>query len=447
MSTPTRKLKSASNLSDVASASTARTNLGAASTGSNTFTGLQSFSGTNHAGLQLNSLTTAQRDALTPANGMLIYNSTVGAVQKYDNGTWATLSGAGVPGAHASTHQSGGSDSIKLDDLAAPDDNTDLNASTSAHGLLRKLNNSASYFLNGQGDWAEVLQLTNWTPSGPTYSGTEFAKLTPSSATANVAVVLQPKGTGAIQAQLSDGTSAGGNNRGANAVDFQINRNANTQVAAGDNSAVVGGIQNSTGASGSFVGAGINNRANGISSSIPGGNSNETSGTSACCLNASGVASGDYTLTTGDEAKADKRGQHATGAGKFSVNGDAQSSVLVARVSTSNATPTALFLDGSSAKITIPNNTTWAFKILVVARRTDADGENDAWEITGLIHRDANAASTALDASQINQIGATTWTCAVSADTTGGALQIDVAGAAAKTIQWVARIETVETTG
>src|SRR5919204_5528179 len=27
---------------------------------------------------------------------------------------------------------------IKLDDLAAPDDNTDLNASTSKHGLLRK---------------------------------------------------------------------------------------------------------------------------------------------------------------------------------------------------------------------------------------------------------------------------------------------------------------------
>jgi hypothetical protein len=28
---------------------------------------------------------------------------------------------------HASTHQSGGSDAIKLDDLTAPDDNTDLN--------------------------------------------------------------------------------------------------------------------------------------------------------------------------------------------------------------------------------------------------------------------------------------------------------------------------------
>lgn len=42
----------------------------------------------------------------------------------------------------------------KLDDLATPDDNTDLNASTSVHGLLKKLDNSATNFMNGQGNWA-----------------------------------------------------------------------------------------------------------------------------------------------------------------------------------------------------------------------------------------------------------------------------------------------------
>ena len=52
---------------------------------------------------------------------------------------------------HAVNHQSGGSDPIKLDDLAAPDDNTDLNASISAHGLLPKLSNVATEFLNGTG--------------------------------------------------------------------------------------------------------------------------------------------------------------------------------------------------------------------------------------------------------------------------------------------------------
>jgi len=42
----------------------------------------------------------------------------------------------------------------KLDDLLSPDDNTDLNATSSAHGLLMKLSNSSVQFLNGQGSWA-----------------------------------------------------------------------------------------------------------------------------------------------------------------------------------------------------------------------------------------------------------------------------------------------------
>lgn len=44
---------------------------------------------------------------------------------------------------------------VKLDDLASPDDNTDLDASTTAHGLLPKLDNDADHFLDGQGNWSE----------------------------------------------------------------------------------------------------------------------------------------------------------------------------------------------------------------------------------------------------------------------------------------------------
>ena len=56
--------------------------------------------------------------------------------------------------AHATTHQSGGSDAIKLDDLASPDDNTDLNSSLTAHGLLPKLGGGTSNFLRADGTWA-----------------------------------------------------------------------------------------------------------------------------------------------------------------------------------------------------------------------------------------------------------------------------------------------------
>ena len=41
--------------------------------------------------VQFGSLTTVQRDALTPANGMVIYNSTDNKFQGYENGGWASL--------------------------------------------------------------------------------------------------------------------------------------------------------------------------------------------------------------------------------------------------------------------------------------------------------------------------------------------------------------------
>jgi hypothetical protein len=56
--------------------------------------------------------------------------------------------------AHATTHQSGGADAIKLDDLATPDDNTDLNASTTRHGLMPKLSNVATEYYDGTGAWS-----------------------------------------------------------------------------------------------------------------------------------------------------------------------------------------------------------------------------------------------------------------------------------------------------
>lgn len=89
----------------------------------------------------------------TIAVGMLGTSASTAAA-----GNDARLSDARTPTAHAASHKSGGSDTIKLDELAAPTDVTTLNASTSAHGLLLKLNNLSTQFLNGQGAWA--------TPSG-----------------------------------------------------------------------------------------------------------------------------------------------------------------------------------------------------------------------------------------------------------------------------------------
>jgi hypothetical protein len=46
------------------------------------------------ASFTLPSLTTAERDALTAANGMLVYNSTDNKFQGYENGAWVDMRAA-----------------------------------------------------------------------------------------------------------------------------------------------------------------------------------------------------------------------------------------------------------------------------------------------------------------------------------------------------------------
>lgn len=63
---------------------------------------------------------------------------------------------------HASAHASGGADAIKLDDLSAPDDNTDLDVSTTKHGLVPKGTNVGN-FLKDDASWAAPGGLTKTT--------------------------------------------------------------------------------------------------------------------------------------------------------------------------------------------------------------------------------------------------------------------------------------------
>ena len=68
------------------------------------------------------------------------------------------LSGVGTGDHHVQLHQaahnSAGGDALKLDDLYTPDDNTDLDATTSLHGLLLKLGGGSTNFLRADGTWS-----------------------------------------------------------------------------------------------------------------------------------------------------------------------------------------------------------------------------------------------------------------------------------------------------
>ena len=119
------------------------------------------------------------------------------------------------------------------------------------------------------------------------------SSLTPVGDAANIDAVLQPKGSGALLAQVPDGTVAGGNKRGAYAVDLQMGRGYAEEVASGDFSVLIGGEANTASAETSAVVGGIYNQATGVLASVVGGSSQTATGYSSAVVGGGGnTASG-----------------------------------------------------------------------------------------------------------------------------------------------------------
>lgn len=138
-------------------------------------------------------------------------------------------------------------------------------------------------------------------------------------------------------------------------------------------------------------------------------------------------------------------------AGNFAVTGDAESNEYILRVTTTDATITEMFLDGAGAsgRMVLASDSTWAFHIHIVARRTDANNESAEYLRKGAI--DNNAGTTALVAA-VQTLGtdiedSAAWDITVTADNTNDSLKIEVTGEATKTIRWVAFVRTIEVTG
>lgn len=199
------------------------------------------------------------------------------------------------------------------------------------------------------------------------------------------------------------------------------------------------------GGSGNFnvvisTGSGVNstvrvsasNTSTGNYSSVVGGSSNTASGTYAF-------------IGGGYSAIADKYGQNSHASGRFSVDGDAQTSVLIVRNTTSGSSTTELFLDGSSAQIVIGTDCIWGFTAKIVCAKRD--GAAGFWQLKGCIKNISGTVSI------IGNIEKTIFAkdsavddCDVSAiaDDTNNALSIKATGSVGHIIRWVARIEIVE---
>jgi len=185
------------------------------------------------------------------------------------------------------------------------------------------------------------------------------------------------------------------------------------------------------------------------------GQNNIASAFGAVAIGRNSTASGNYSVTLGNQAVALQQSKMSFSAGRFTGDGDAQTGTFVLRSDTTDATAEALTTSngtaGTTNQIILPNNSAYSFSGTIIARESATDGSDYAsWEVKGALLRDANAASTVLGNGIVNKLyatsGASTWAVALSADTTNGGLKVEVTGAAATNIRWVATVNTSEVT-
>lgn len=237
-----------------------------------------------------------------------------------------------------------------------------------------------------------------------------------------------------------------------------IANNTSTYGAQGTNSVAIGYQAKAT-AIGS-VAISANRFANAQSTAagaVAIGDGAIASGSLSAAIGRSVTASAGNSVAVGTSATSDIIGKYVFSSGQFAASGDSQTGTFVLRRATTDATATVITSDNTAAgatnQVILPNNSAYAFRCLVVGRRSVAQAdEARAYEFSGLIRRGANAASTTLVAAITPTLiagDATTATwggVSVTADTTNGGLSITVTGEAAKNIRWVATVWTSEVT-
>lgn len=349
--------------------------------------------------------------------------------------------------------------------------------------------------LRADGTGGATLQASGWIiadnyTSSPNAT-VNHASIQATGGTTNVSVSIVPKGTGAFSLRVPDGTAAGGNARGENAVDLRTAaRAAATGVASGSQSflgpngiaatntgsVAFGGTasgQNAVCLSWAGTASGTESllatstattivsgsRAVGFSrdggaqtglnsfgqGNIPGYGSGNITGDGAV-----GFCGGEATAVTsksfGYYASATRYGMNANANGAFTsgVFGEAQRGEFVARNKTTDGTTAVtLFLDGSSSRLTIPSGKILHATVRIVGSKSD--GSAVAVYMRQVTIK--NVGGTTSLVGTVNTLGtdeAASTSIAITADNTNDALQIAVTGIASETWRWVAVVYGVE---
>lgn len=330
---------------------------------------------------------------------------------------------------------------------------------------------------------------------GQYISGTSIASDTYVAAISGTSLTLSKNASGSSTSTLSFFTPhgvvvGGGNNQATGSYSFiggggDAGTAANRNVASGDWSVVCGGARNTASGWGSFIGGGAAHVASGLGSVVCGGGiyganfsslatNQSTAASTFVGAGLSNAASGNYAFVgAGIQNQATSQfsaimggsngtvraieGNHVFPACFSSVAnalGVSQSALLILGRQTTDATATVLTSNASAAgttnQVILPNNSAYFFRGEVVSGVTGG-GDTKGWTIEGVIKRGANAASTALVGtptvtSSFADAGASTWTIAVTADTTNGGLRVTFTGQASTTIRTVCQIRTTEMT-
>ena len=204
--------------------------------------------------------------------------------------------------------------------------------------------------------------------------------------------------------------------------------------AAGTSSTCSGGRNNAASGSISTVGGGRNNTASGYFSTVGGGYNNTASGYFS-------------TVGGGKDGVASQFGQRTYSSGKFLTQGDAQASSFVLRGATTNATPTNLYLDGLSIKLAVESSKMLSFVVNISG--IQSDGSNAAQFFRRGVVKNVGGTTSLVDSIQtvgtdIKSAGASAWDVTLTANDTDDTLDIQVTGASATNIRWVASLDAVD---
>jgi Head domain of trimeric autotransporter adhesin len=242
---------------------------------------------------------------------------------------------------------------------------------------------------------------------------------------------------------------------GRGAVDLQFNRTIGSQSASGDNSFATGYDNTASGeqsfaAGNDNIASGIASFATGSSNNVSGiasfatGSSNNVSGSYSFVTGSSNTALGLASFATGAESVATRSYQMSAAAGAFATTGDAQSTRLVLKGTTTNtATPLELLNNGN--RLIIAPGFIFACTIQIAGAKTD--GSQVAHYVRKAAIKNIGGVTALVGA--VSTVGtdvedAAAWDVTITADDTNNSLTITVIGTASDTIRWVATVDAIE---